>query len=271
MLKQRVITALVLVPLILGPIIYFPTPWLYLFLSAVGLLAAWEWTALMGLARTAPRAAYLLLVAVLLALAWYLGSVGQGVWVLVAGALWWAKALGMIAGYPANFRARPPGVPLLAVYGLLMLVPAVFGLAMLHAAGHGVLRLFFLFGLVWMADIGAYFAGRRFGKRKLAPEVSPGKTVEGAIGGFAGALLIAASAPWVFGVGQFVWWQLLLLCVVVIVASIIGDLTESLFKRHRGVKDSGTLLPGHGGILDRIDSLLAAAPVLALGLSLFGI
>lgn len=271
MLKQRVITALVLVPLILGPIIYFPTPWLYLFLSTVGLLAAWEWTALMGLTTTAPRAAYLLLVAVLLALAWYLGSVGQGVWVLVSGALWWSKALGMIAGYPVNFRTRPPGAALLAVYGLLMLVPAVFGLAMLHAAGHGVLRLFFLFGLVWMADIGAYFAGRRFGKRKLAPEVSPGKTVEGAIGGFAGALLITASAPWVFGAGQFVWWQLLLLCVVVIVASIIGDLTESLFKRHRGVKDSGTLLPGHGGILDRIDSLLAAAPVLALGLTLFGI
>ncbi len=123
-----------------------------------------------------------------------------------------------------------------------------------------------------MADIGAYFAGRRYGKRKLALEVSPGKSVEGAIGGFITAMLAACLlAPWAFGVGHFDWLPLLLLCALVIVASIVGDLTESLFKRYRGVKDSGTILPGHGGILDRVDSLLAAAPVLALGLSLLGI
>lgn len=271
MLKQRVITALILVPLILGPIIFFPTPWLYLFLSAVGLLAAWEWTALMGLTKPSSRAAYLLLVAVMLALAWFMGTIDLGVWVLMFGAIWWGNALSMIAGYPVNFRLKPPGTAMMAIYGLLMLVPALLGLAMLHAGSNGVLRMFFLFGLVWMADIGAYFAGRRFGKRKLAPEVSPGKTVEGAIGGFVGALLVAATAPWVFGFGRFDWWKLLLLCVAVIGVSVIGDLTESLFKRHRGVKDSGTLLPGHGGILDRVDSLLAAAPVLALGLALLGI
>ncbi|WP_273454598.1 phosphatidate cytidylyltransferase [Nevskia ramosa] len=271
MLKQRVITALILVPLILGPIIFFPTHWLYLFLSAVGLLAAWEWTALMGLTQTSSRAAYLLLVAVMLALAWFMGTIGLGVWVVMFGAIWWGNALSTIAGYPVNFRLKPPGTTMMAIYGLLMLVPALLGLAMLHAGSNGVLRLFFLFGLVWMADIGAYFAGRRFGRRKLAPEVSPGKTVEGAIGGFVAALLVAGTAPWVFGFGRFDWWKLLLLCVAVIGVSVIGDLTESLFKRHRGVKDSGTLLPGHGGILDRVDSLLAAAPVLALGLALLGI
>ncbi|MDP3294537.1 MAG: phosphatidate cytidylyltransferase [Nevskia sp.] len=271
MLKQRVITALILVPLILGPIIFFPTYWLYLFLSAVGLLAAWEWTALMGLIQPASRAAYLLLVALALALAWFMGTITLGVWVAMFGAIWWGNALSMIAGYPVNFRLKPPGTAMMAIYGLLMIVPAVFGLAMLHSGGNGVLRMFFLFGLVWMADIGAYFAGRKFGKRKLAPEVSPGKTLEGAIGGFIGALLVVGTAPWVFGFGRFDWWKLLLLCVAVIGVSIIGDLTESLFKRHRGVKDSGTILPGHGGILDRVDSLLAAAPVLALGLALLGI
>lgn len=271
MLKQRVITALVLLPLILVPIFTFPTPWLYLFLSAVGMIAAWEWTALMGLTQGGSRIAYLGLVAVLLAVTWFLATLGLGIWVLILGALWWGYALLMITGYPANFRLKPPGTLTMGVYGLLMIVPALLGLATLHGAGNGVLRLFFLFAIVWMADIGAYFAGRRFGKRKLAPDVSPGKTLEGAIGGFCAAILVVGAAPWVFGLGRFSFLSLMLLCGLVIVASIVGDLTESLFKRHRGVKDSGTILPGHGGILDRVDSVLAAAPVLALGLGLLGI
>lgn len=272
MLKQRVITALILLPLILGPIFYFPTHWLYVFLCLPGLIAAWEWTALMGLTVTTTRCAYLALVAALLAAAWFAGTLGLGVWVTMAGALWWGNALSLIAGYPVNFRLKPPGVTAMAGYGLLMIVPAMLGLAMLHGADHGVRRLFFLFELVWMADIGAYFAGRRYGRRKLALEVSPGKSIEGAIGGFVAAMLVAAlSAPWVFGAGRFDWLPLLLLCAAVVGVSIIGDLTESLFKRHRGVKDSGTLLPGHGGVLDRVDSVLAAAPVLALGLALLGI
>lgn len=272
MLKQRVITALVLLPLILGPVFWFPTPGLYVFLSAVGLLAAWEWTALMGLVASTQRIGYLAAVSVLLAGAWFAYTQGQGVAVLAAGALWWLYALSLITAYPDNFRRQPPGMPVMAVYGLLMIVPALMGLALLHAGDNGVRRLFFLFELVWMADIGAYFAGRRFGKRKLAIEVSPGKSVEGAIGGFIAALLVGGlSAPWVFGAGRFEWLPLLVLCALVVCVSIVGDLTESLFKRHRGVKDSGTILPGHGGILDRVDSVLAAAPVLALGLALLGV
>ncbi len=272
MLKQRVITALILLPLILGPIIWFPTPWLYVFLSAPGLIAAWEWTALMGLKQTTARYAYLALTSALIAAAWWLASLGHGAAVLAVGAVWWVYALRLVIGYPGNFQRQPPGIPVMAAYGLLMLVPALLGLAMLHGADHGGRRIFFLFELVWMADIGAYFAGRRFGKRKLAVEVSPGKSIEGALGGFVASMLVAAlSAPWVFGAGRYDALSLLLLCALVIAVSIIGDLTESLFKRHRGVKDSGTLLPGHGGVLDRIDSVLAAAPVLALGLALIGI
>ncbi len=272
MLKQRVITALILLPLILGPIIWFPTPWLYVFLAGPGLIAAWEWTALMGLRTSTVRFGYLALVAAFLALAWYAATLDRAVGVLVLGAAWWVHALRLVSGYPDNFRRRPPALATMAVYGLLMLVPALLGLALLHGAANGPRRIFFLFELVWMADIGAYFAGRRFGRRKLAVEVSPGKSVEGAIGGFVAAMLVAAlSAPWVFGAGRFDWLPLLLLCALVIGVSIIGDLTESLFKRHRGVKDSGTLLPGHGGVLDRVDSVLAAAPVLALGLLLAGI
>jgi phosphatidate cytidylyltransferase len=122
--------------------------------------------------------------------------------------------------------------------------------------------------LVVAADIGAYFAGRRFGRNKLAPRVSPGKTWEGVAGGLVAAALMAAVGVWWFDVsaGRFI-----ALCMVVVVASIVGDLTESLFKRHAGLKDSGTILPGHGGVLDRVDSVTAAAPVFLLGLQVLGL
>lgn len=269
MLLQRVITALLLLPLVLGPIIFLPTIWVYALFSVIALLAAWEWSALMGLASRAARAGYLLLVAGALALGWWLDAIGFGLWLLAAGAAWWLYAVGLVLGFPENFRQRPWGPVAMGAAGLLMFAPAMLGIARLHAGG--MLRVFFLFGLVWAADIGAYFAGRAFGRRKLAPNVSPGKTVEGAVGGFAGALLLVVSAPWVFGFGRFDWLPLVLLCMAVIALSIIGDLTESMFKRLRGVKDSGTLLPGHGGVLDRVDSILAAAPLLAFGLALLGI
>ena len=269
MLLQRVITALLLLPLVLGPVIFLSTPWVFGVFAIIVLLAAWEWSALMGLDTRGVRAGYIGLVALALAASWYLGTLGLGIWILIAGAIWWVHALSLVVGFPQNFKRRPWGHWMMGLAGLAMLVPALLGIAKLHAGGW--LRIFFLFGLVWMADIGAYFAGRAFGKHKLARDVSPGKTIEGAIGGFCGALLIVGTAPWVFGFGRFDWLPLLLLAVVVIGVSIIGDLTESMFKRLRGVKDSGTLLPGHGGVLDRVDSLLAAAPVLALGLELLGI
>ncbi len=269
MLLQRVITALVLLPIVLFPILYLSTLSVYLTFSLFGLLAAWEWTALMGVTHPVRRAAYLLLMAACLAASWYAGTLGLGLWILMLGAVWWARALSLVTGFPVNFKLRPWGPIKMGGAGLLMIVPALLGIAKLHHGG--VLRVFFLFGIVWLADIGAYFAGRRFGRRKLAPNVSPGKSIEGAVGGFFAAMLVVFSAPWVFGFGRFDWIPLMLLCALVIGVSIIGDLTESLFKRLRGVKDSGTLLPGHGGVLDRIDSIIAAAPVLALGLELLGI
>ena len=122
--------------------------------------------------------------------------------------------------------------------------------------------------LVWMADIGAYFCGRRFGRRRLAPAVSPGKTWEGALGGLAASGIVAgAGGAWFrLPVAQF-----LVLCLAAVAFSIIGDLTESLLKRFAGMKDSGTLFPGHGGVMDRIDSVTGAAPVLLLGLTFLGV
>jgi phosphatidate cytidylyltransferase len=156
--------------------------------------------------------------------------------------------------------------PSAAVAGLVVLVPAWLALSQLHA--HNPLFMLFLLLLVVAADVGAYFAGRRFGRHKLAPRVSPGKTWEGVGGGVVGATIVAIiGALWL----HMPFLLFIALCVVVVFASIVGDLTESLFKRHAGLKDSGNLLPGHGGVLDRVDSITAAAPVFLVGLQALGL
>ena len=139
-----------------------------------------------------------------------------------------------------------------------------FGLAL----PQGAQWVLFVFALVWMADIGAFFFGRRFGRVRLAPEVSPGKTWEGVLGGIAVSSLVAVAGSAWFHVS---WPIFVPLCLAAVGFSIIGDLTESLLKRFAGVKDSGSVFPGHGGVMDRIDSLTGAAPVLLLGLTLLGV
>ena len=157
-------------------------------------------------------------------------------------------------------------MPVRLLLGVLALWLAWFALAQARIAG--VNFLLSAFALVWAADIGAFFAGRRFGRRKLAPEVSPNKTWEGALGGaLAGLAVAAAGAVWLDSPAL----PLLGVGLVVVFASMVGDLTESMFKRFAGLKDSGRLLPGHGGILDRIDSITAAGPFFVLGLAACGL
>jgi phosphatidate cytidylyltransferase len=267
-LKQRVITALLLLPLVLVPIIWLPTRWMYAAYCVFGLFAAWEWTTLMRLDAVRARAGYVAIVAIVFVLAWQIAAHPSGrLWILVPGVLWWLVAALHFRRFPQNFEQHPWSSTTMGLAGLLALVPAILALALLHQAPHGGRRILLLFLLIWGADIGAYFAGRAFGRHKLAPNISPGKTIEGALGGFLLAMAMLALAPWVFG-PRVHWLLLVPLAALVIVTSIVGDLTESLFKRVRGIKDSSGLLPGHGGVLDRVDSLLAAAPVFALGLSL---
>lgn len=267
MLMQRVLTALVLLPLLVAAVWWLPTPALYALFSAVGLLMAWEWSALMHLSTAAPRAGYVVLIGVLLALAWALRA--HWVWIAGVSGLWWLIALRLVRGYPQNFARGGPPRPALIAIGAVLIVPTVLSMATLHQQADGALRLLYVFFLIFAADTGAYFAGRRFGRRKLAPAVSPGKSVEGAAGGL---LLCAVWAllggAWIFGARGADLAALAGLSMLVAALSIVGDLTESLFKRAAGVKDSGHILPGHGGILDRVDSLVAAAPVFALGLGL---
>jgi phosphatidate cytidylyltransferase len=271
MLLQRVITALVLLPIVLGACWFAPPPLLYLLFSGVGLLAAWEWTALMGVPPEASgrRWAYLAVSAMIFALAW----AARAWWPWIAGLslAWWLFAgFVLIPGFPGNLQRHRPGLATLAVLGQVLWVPAILALAMLRdrTMPEGAERLMFLLFLIWAADVGAYFAGRSLGRNKLAPNVSPGKTREGALGGL---LLCAVYAA---GAGRYVFHPdslkslalIVLLSLLVAALSIVGDLGISMFKRLSGIKDSGKLLPGHGGILDRVDSLLAAAPAMALGL-----
>ncbi|MDB5968962.1 MAG: Phosphatidate cytidylyltransferase [Hydrocarboniphaga sp.] len=276
MLMQRVITALVLLPLLLAAVWFLPTAWLYLVFAGAGLLIAWEWSALMQL-PSAARCGYVLLTAVLLTMAWVFRI--HWFWLCVASMMWWCYAAALVRTYPASFASRAPGTAAMALIGQLLIAPTILALAVLHSGGaitdvhSGPLRLLYMFFLIFAADTGAYFAGRKFGRRKLAPSVSPGKSVEGAIGG----LLLCAVWALTCGVAVFfggVYAPLgrlaafVALSLLVAAISILGDLSESMFKRAAGVKDSGTILPGHGGILDRTDSLLAAAPLMALGLFL---
>jgi phosphatidate cytidylyltransferase len=262
MLRQRVITALVLAPLVLLVIFAVPDTLTMAVLALLVLAGAWEWSAFPGFTQHSARWGYVVVIAAALAAVWRFGpDRGELDTLIYAALVWWLFAAAWIAGAPGRVNCATA-----MIAGVLVLVPVWLALVRLH--GHGPQLLLFLLLLVVAADIGAYFAGRRFGRRKLAPNVSPGKTWEGVFGGLIAAALMAGIGVWWFHVHAL---PFIALCMVVVVASIVGDLTESMFKRHAGLKDSGNILPGHGGVLDRVDSITAAAPVFLVGLERLGL
>lgn len=271
MLFQRVATALVLLPLLLALVWFAPTPAVYAVFAVAGVVIAWEWAGLMKPRSAAPRVAYAAVAGGLLAAAWFSPLQDRAlVWLLAPVGVWWLLAPLLFKGFPGNLQRRPIPAPLMALLGWLLIVATILSLARLHGMDGGAIKLLYVLFLVFAADTGAFFAGRRFGRRKLAPTISPGKTVEGALGGLALCVVWALTGGvYAFGVatsGQLI--ALLALSLVVAIVSIVGDLVESMFKRLSGIKDSGHILPGHGGMLDRVDSILAAAPVMVLGLEL---
>ncbi len=272
MLKQRVITALILAPLVIAAVLLLPTATLAPMMALVVAVGAREWAVLSGIASTLGQVAYSLILLLLMLAILYLMPPDGFLWVVVFGVIWWLSALYRLTRFRGVETAVTGVEPLRAVEGVAVLIPAWLALVMLHRLPqNGPLLLLFLLILIWSADIGAYFAGHRFGRNKLAPQVSPGKTREGVYGAMVSALLCGVFLAWWLGVEFGQAPLVLMLCLATMLFSVVGDLFESLLKRRRHMKDSGALLPGHGGMLDRIDSLTAAAPVFMLGLALFGV
>jgi phosphatidate cytidylyltransferase len=183
--------------------------------------------------------------------------------ILITASLFWCLVITWLRRYAVNTLPFP--VRTWALAGLLTLIPAWVALMNLHSTpDYGPRYALFLLLLIWIADSGAYFVGRRWGRTKLAPRISPGKTWEGVVGALTVTLAVAGAGAVSLGVRR--WGAFILICVITVSFSVVGDLPESMLKRQYHTKDSGHLLPGHGGILDRVDSLTAAAPIFLLGL-----
>ena len=278
--RTRVIAALVMAPFAIGAILLLPTSWLVMLAALVFLVGLWEWFKLAEIDDTLQRTVLLtanLLLMVLLVWA-SRGSTDLVPLRLMAlvGAGWWLLALLWLRFFHfASDHETWARVFKLAA-GTLAVVPAWCALGLIHSSQpNGHIWLFVALAIVWAADSGAYFAGRHFGGRwfagrKLAPRISPNKTLEGLLGGLAAGMLVAAVGALLAGAGMAQLPGVLLVAIFTVLFSVVGDLFESLLKRHVGAKYSGDVIPGHGGVLDRIDGVLAALPIFVLGKEVFG-
>lgn len=287
MLKQRIITALILAPAAIAAIFYLPLIYFAILLLVIIGIGAWEWGPFMGFDTTTRRVGFVGTTLFLIAGIWTSVSLND-LWlnsgqlhsyalaVLWLAVAWWIFSAFLMFSYPnaSSFWSKHRSVR--GVFGWLTLVPTWLAFMVIRTNDyqvdtyHGAQLLMFLLLMVWSADIGAYFVGKAFGKTKLMPNVSPGKTLEGFLGGIASACILVAITAYILAWNQEQVITVLLVTVLITTVSVLGDLNESMFKRQAGVKDSGSILPGHGGILDRIDSLTATAPVFALCYVLFG-
>lgn len=277
MLKLRIITAVFLLTVFLAVLFLLPLSGFVAFVTVIVLIGSWEWSNLSGFTSHLCRTLYLLLTILLMCFAgFYVGvahtlDVGSLMDVepireiMIVAGVWWAVALLWVQGYPSS--AVLWGNPYIrAVMGWLVLIPMWLAVIYLDQLPNGPLLILLLLGTVVVADTGAYFFGRAFGKKKLAINVSPGKSWEGFWGGlFCCALLAIVVALYT---DSERWIALLFILLLTSLSSVLGDLLESMVKRYRNIKDSGRILPGHGGVMDRIDSITAAAPVFVLGLLL---
>jgi phosphatidate cytidylyltransferase len=264
-LRARIATALLLAALVIVVLLHLES-WVAAVLIWVAIFAAgWEWAGFARLVSVPARLSYASCVVLVFTAAELLARDPARLELMLrAAAIWWFVAFVWLAA-----RAHAGGPLAAGIVGFLVLVPAGLGLEhLVELRPNGQLLLLYLLVLIAAADVGAYFGGRTFGRRKLAPHVSPGKTWEGFAAGMLAAALVGAAGALLFAKP---FWPWLFLCELVALVSVVGDLTESMFKRHVGLKDSGSLLPGHGGVLDRIDSLTAAAPVFLLGLMALGL
>ncbi|WP_440055737.1 phosphatidate cytidylyltransferase [Pseudoalteromonas sp. T1lg65] len=279
MLKQRILTSVVLAPLALLLVFYTPLALFSTIAALIVLLGAWEWSALAGLKSNMQRFGFVAVMGGIIGLLnshwpiehlWLQGKlVADANYVFTLSFAWWLVATFLVFKYPRMSSAWSEGVMMRSIAGLLTLIPLWLALNVMRSASYhegehiGSILIMVVLGIVWSADIGAYFAGKNFGKRKLMPKVSPNKTIEGLIGGVITAVIFVVIFCHYAQVEKSLWPIYAAMTIIIALFSAVGDLLESMFKREVGLKDSGRCLPGHGGILDRIDSLTAAAPIFA--------
>ncbi|MGD9109189.1 MAG: CDP-archaeol synthase [Gammaproteobacteria bacterium] len=266
MLKLRLITASLLVIVTLAGIFFLPLSIFVIGTTAIMLFAAWEWSLLIGCKKFLHRTLYVLFIAAILWSSWYAAITP----ILIASLIWWIIAASLIITYPKSTKLFSQGIYARALMGVFTLVPCWLSLIIIRSAENGTAILIFILCIVWSADIGAYFSGKWWGKHKLAPKVSPNKTWQGLYGGILLAIIVAVIGCIVFNMSPLSWVIVIMLSILAVLFSVIGDLFESMLKRHINIKDIGGYLPGHGGLLDRIDSLTAALPIFLLGCLLFG-
>lgn len=267
MLKERVLTAAILLPIVIWCVFSGVSGAFSVLAALVVLVAAYEWGGIMRVQKTAWRLLFIVLVAFSMQALQGLGlDDGLGA-LLVASALLWLPFLWWVTTYPSTSRQWDNPI-MLVLIGWFLLVPTWLGLVQLHNLS--AWWLLYVLSLVWGADTGAYAAGRLFGKVKLAPRVSPGKTREGLLGGIVLTSILALVVSYQLQLTNEKTLQFLVLSFVTVLASVLGDLLESMGKRQAGIKDSGVIFPGHGGALDRIDSITAATPVFMAGWWLLG-
>ena len=271
MLIHRILAAIVLIPLVVVVIFFVPLSVFSLAIILVCGLAAWEWTQFLNIKKKYSKLIFAFSTVILLSILYLIPNsielkVKLYITILSLSVIWWLIALCLVTSYPNTTKYWGNSNAIKLLFAFFTIIPFFISMIDLRAINYnvntytGAVWLLYVFVLVWATDTGAYFAGRRFGKRKLAPKVSPGKTVEGFIGGISVAIAISI-ITYMFNMFNMTFSTFFISSLLAVLVSVLGDLTESMFKREAGIKDSGYIIPGHGGILDRIDSLTAAVPV----------
>ncbi len=275
-MKQRIITALVLAPLIIAAIFFLPFTFFVMMLLGIVGLSLWEWTQFVT-PQARNKSLFFLLGGALLCMALMpmqpheLASFSQSSFTIVlSGSIWWLIASWLTITYPSSTQYWQQSPLLKGIFGLISLIPFLWSIAVLRALNYdvdpiyGAKMVLYVCLLVWSADSGAYFAGKSLGKHKMAPKVSPNKTIEGLVGGVIAAFVVGVVFAKLLELEFASLGMMLVIIFITVVISVMGDLVESMFKRVAQIKDSSNLIPGHGGILDRIDSLMAAFPLFTL-------
>lgn len=286
MTRTRLLAALVMAPLAIAAVLLLSTPWMAALSAAAFLIGLWEWLRLAEIDDPIARGVLLVVnLLLMVALVWASRSATGSSLILfqlmmMLGVIWWLLAVIWLRHYDFASDHNTHARVFKLAAATLSIVPAWCALALIHASDsepsllggvqQGHVWLLVALMIVWAADSGAYFAGRKFGKTKLSPRISPNKTVEGLVGGVVAGMIVALAAAPLAGASMKELPYVAIVAIWTILFSVVGDLYESLLKRHVGAKDSSHLIPGHGGVLDRIDSVLAALPVFALGKLMFG-